>query len=319
MSATTSIAWTDCTWSPLRARRRDTGKVGQHCERVSPGCGNCYAATWNRRNLPNGGTGLDYVRASRELVETFGDERVLAQPLRWRKPKRIFVENQSDLFADFYTDEQRDRVFAVMAMAGRHTFQLLTKRPKAMRAYMQRVRDYPPLVGDRAAEFGWNSVASMGVSLAISAQFKVHGGLANVWLGVTAEDQQRADERIPVLLDTPAAVRFVSVEPMLGPLDISAAMWGPKDRHGASERIDWVIAGGESGPGARPCDVAWIRSILKQCAAARVPCFVKQLGAEPYDLPMHVGDGSGRGGLRDRKGGNPLEWPEDLRVREFPR
>lgn len=231
MSTSTSIEWTDATWSPLRARRRDTGKVGQHCERVSPGCTNCYAATHNRRNLPNGGTGLDYVRGSRDLVETFVDERVLGEPLRWRDGKRIFPCNQTDLFADFYTDEQIDSALAVMAITPRHTYQIVTKRPQRMRSHMtrsanaaewtQRQRDS----WDDARRTLYENARSEGRSR-LAEQIGVLGAsprwpLPNVWLGVTAEDQQRADERVPILLDTPAALRFVSVEPLLGPVNLA--------------------------------------------------------------------------------------------------
>jgi protein gp37 len=378
MSTSTTIEWTDATYSPLRARRRDTGKVGQHCERVSAGCTNCYAAAHNHRNLPNGGTGLDYLRPSRDLVETFVDERVLEQPLRWRAPRKVFVCNQTDLFADFYTDEMRDRVFAVMALAPQHTFQVLSKRPERMRAYFTRRR--PRVLNDQpesettlwhiwsaCAEFGdapwtWSSTAPSA---------SVHGPwpLPNVWLGVSVEDQKTADERIPILLDTPAAVRFVSAEPLLGPIHIPYVFppaihredgGGYRNRREPGEQIrpDWIIVGGESGPGARPCDVAWIRSIVEQCASAGVPTFVKQLGAKrgacpecehPDDehgfhrtegcqhgdgsdenpicgcrkmrgeIDHQLGDPYGHHAPKDRKGGDPEEWPADLRVREFPR
>ncbi|MDX1563585.1 MAG: DUF5131 family protein, partial [Gammaproteobacteria bacterium] len=146
-----------------------------------------------------------------------------------------------------------------------------------------------------------------------------------VWLGVSAEDQARADERIPHLLETPAAVRFVSAEPLLGPVDFTRISSSP---HGAmnalsllpgARRLDWIIVGGESGRNARPFDLAWARSLVQQCHDAGVPCFVKQFGAFPTN-------GGGPGtiptcipGIRDRKGGDPAEWPEDLRIREFPR
>jgi protein gp37 len=166
--------------------------------------------------------------------------------------------------------------------------------------------------------------------------------LPNVWLGVSVEDQATADERITLLLQTPAAVRFVSYEPALGPVDFSRWMW-PMHWHwdgnfGTPEQaiaagafaerkrqalvsayavfLDWLIVGGESGPGARPFDVAWARSAIRQCREAGVPVFIKQLGARPWEpvegvgpMPMH---------LKNAKGGVPAEWPEDLRVREFP-
>lgn len=147
--------------------------------------------------------------------------------------------------------------------------------------------------------------------------------LPNVWLGVSVEDQKTANERIPLLLDTPAAVRIVSCEPLLGPIDIEA-LWSRRTYRGDTvsgymdyDDIDWVIVGGESGPGARPCNVEWIRSIVRQCKEAGTPVFVKQLGSLPYeptsrttDIPMK---------LCHPKGANPAEWPADLRVREFPK
>lgn len=362
MSDQTSIEWTDATWSPIRVRRKTDGKVGQHCERVSPGCTHCYAARHNGRNLPNGGTGLDYVRGSRDLVEAFVDERVLEQPLRWRTPKRIFVQNQTDLFGEWITDEQRDRVFAVMALAPWHTFTVLTKRPDQMREYILGLdRDEDENDGERL----WTHLRpymDRWPDPHVWMVREMRGGLpfdvppSNVWLGVTAEDQQRADERIPILLDTQAAVRFVSVEPLLGKVDLSwlrvhegnvDALRGKRTDDFASSgvpdgrtpRIDWVIVGGESGPGARPCDVMWIRSIVGQCRSASVPCFVKQLGRTVVDRNDAGFDGSGprewpdgtstnvsasyqgaplRVFLRDKKGGDPSEWPIDLRVREFP-
>lgn len=348
MSASTSIEWTDATWSPIRARRRDTGKVGQHCERVSPGCTNCYAATHNRRNLPTGGTGLDYVRGSRDLVETFVDERVLAQPLRWREPKRIFVANQTDFFGEFYTDEQIAAVFGLMAAARHHTFQVLTKRPERMRRFLKG-ETCPPHASMREWCFYAAQRLVGHAALRERNPWDHEFPLPNVWLGVTAEDQQRADERIPILLDTPAAVRFVSAEPLLGPVNLRSVRRDPASRalldaldpaetgrmHPLQNRgpgLDWCIVGGESGSNSRPCDVEWIRSIVKQCRAAGVPAFVKQLGAHPIMLghrepdwnPIAIettalGSGCWRLRLRDGKGGDPEEWPSDLRIREFPK
>jgi hypothetical protein len=144
---------------------------------------------------------------------------------------------------------------------------------------------------------------------------------ANVWIGVSAETQARLDERVPLLLRIPARVRFVSAEPLLGPLDFASLRWPDADgvAAGDSAGIDWLIVGGESGPGARPCDVAWIRSIVRQCADAGVACFVKQLGARPYLSPEHDGGTGFNLTLRDKKGGDPAEWPADLRVRQLPK
>lgn len=334
MSSGTSIEWTDATWNPIRARvlrEAGPGRAGWHCEKVSPGCANCYAERFNGRGLPNGGTRLSYTKGSRAQVETFVDEDVLREPLRWRKPRRVFVESMSDLFGEWVSDEQLDRVFAVMELAPRHTFQVLTKRPERMLQYF------------RSEEELWGSRWPRAVQLLVGEYGPTPFPLHNVWLGVSVEDQARADERIPLLLDTPAAMRFLSCEPLLGPVSIERALcscpW-PEDamrsRHNLACRadtrrpddprrwagIDWCIIGGESGPGARPCDVAWIRSIVEQCRAAGAACFVKQLGAKPitdHRTRPAGEDWTWTSLVRDRKGGAPSEWPEDLRVREFPR
>jgi len=466
----TSIEWTDATWSPV------TG-----CTKVSAGCKHCYAEGvaerfWGERKFTD-------VRCHPERLEA---------PLHWRKPRRVFVNSMSDLFHEDVPDEFIDRVFAVMALAPQHTFQVLTKRPERMRAWVsdpetpfrvtramdslhgtpRAAEEVRPIAGfpgyfasshgtiyserrghrrhmrpdygdqgharvqlhregesqrgkrmlvhrlvletfvgqppspdaqgrhldgnprNNAAEnLSWGeqgdnwgdskrhgthrryskldqatvdairSRAAQGESgEALGREFGVSGTqvrnivagrqwatkaligwpLPGVWLGVSVEDQRAADERIPLLLQTPAAVRFLSCEPLLGPLDLRSCLEDRKRRHVG---LDLVIVGGESGPNARPCDVAWVRSIVKQCEAAGLACFVKQLGALPF-----VGDGkhthvAGQRGygvvcdqgdpcphcgkhpithwpslvLRDRKGSDPSEWPDDLRVREFPR
>ena len=351
MSVSTSIAWTDATWTPLRARRLDDGKVGWHCEKVSAGCASCYAETFNGRRLPNGGTGLPYARDKRGLSEHYIDESILAQPLKWRKPRRVFVCSMTDLFGEWVTDDQIDQVFAVMALARQHTFQVLTKRADRMRSWAESRSRRTKHVSDAGIrlieENGW----------CVEERWEGCFPSRNVHLGVSVEDQATADARIPALLATPAAVRFVSYEPALGPVRLHEAWvgWGgvvssgdgpapfrSGDRvcvkHG--REINWLIVGGESGLGARPCDVAWIRSIVGQCRDALVPCFVKQLGAHPVEYPTvaHQVRGGAADGQRftsrkvydpddppprlflsDRKGGDPLEWDSDLRVREFPR
>jgi protein gp37 len=229
----------------------------------------------------------------------------------------------SDLFHEDVADDFIDRVFAVMVFAEQHRFQVLTKRPERMLAYLN------ALMGR------WGEAADWP--------------LLNIWLGVSTEDQPTADERIPLLLQTPAAVRFISAEPLLGPINLSRYLvppmhvtWGntdlpPAERERPSTEdvqavsqlaraaarmqgqayLDWVIVGGESGPGARPMDVAWARSLVQQCRAAGVACFVKQLGAKPVERTNGVVTWPDVE-LRDRKGGDPSEWPVDLRVREFP-
>jgi protein gp37 len=273
--ATTSIEWTDRVWNPV------TG-----CTKVSPGCKHCYAETiadrfWSTQYKPV----LDHTRQGvLERARRFTDIQChadrLAEPGSWRKPSRVFVNSMSDLFHDEVPGAFIEQVFAAMVATPRHTYQILTKRADNMRRFMvawqQRHGSVPP----------------------------------NVWLGVSVENQEHGDERIPLLLQAPAAVRFLSCEPLLGPLRLFAPE-GPVGATAAGARLDWVIVGGESGRGARPFDVAWARALINQCREAGVACFVKQLGAKSIA-------GDERVVLTNRKGGAPDEWPADLRVREFP-
>lgn len=231
-----AIEWTDYTWNPV------TG-----CSKVSQGCHFCYA----ERLWPK----VSAAEAKRlgTMPRPFTDVRThperLSQPLRLRRPRRIFVNSMSDLFHEDVPREFVELVFSTMAAAKRHTFQVLTKRPERMRALMS------------------------GDILSIP--------LPNVWLGVSVEDQATADERIPLLLQTPAAVRFLSCEPLLGPIDLNRI---PIPRGtvecagGQLPPVDWVIAGGESGPKARPSHPQWFTSLRDQCASAGVPFFFKQWG-----------------------------------------
>lgn len=291
----TKIQWTDETWNPT------TG-----CSRVSEGCRNCYI----ERTPP-------FRMAGRKLgdpVQLHPDR--LDSPLHWKKPRRVFVNSLSDLFHEDVSWTFILSVFTTMEKSPQHTFQILTKRPERMLPVVE-------WVGRKFIEMGdlWP--------------------LPNVWLGVSVEDQKTADERIPILLQVPAAVRFLSVEPLLGPVDLLYSAFNGADSFGRMEGLDWVIVGGESGPKSRPCDLAWIRSIVEQCKGAAVPCFVKQLGdyvvdrndagfdgEMENDWPMDtdVDDPSNEWDWQgakirvrlSKKGGNPEEWPADLRVREFP-
>ncbi|MCA0025512.1 MULTISPECIES: phage Gp37/Gp68 family protein [unclassified Mesorhizobium] len=288
MADKSAIEWTDATWTPIRARyweiqKDGSGKerIGWHCEHASEGCRFCYAEGFNRRL----GTGLDFKPGElfREEkrgykngeVKLFLDEEMLTAPLRWKKPRMIFVCSMTDLFADFVPDEWIDRMFAVMARSRHHTFQVLTKRAARMRAYLARFKPDGQGWITPNGEDGYQSRAPLDPK---------RWPLPNVWLGVSAERQQEADERIPELLATPAAIRFVSAEPLLGPIDFyetSAAM--PVEGHSWKngpilQGVDWIIAGGESGPSARPMHPAWARSIRDQCHAAGVSFFFKQWG-----------------------------------------
>ncbi len=334
----TPIEWTDFTVNPFRFRNLETGKVGHHCTKISPGCANCYSSKMQSGPYLSG---LTFIAQNRPKGEFFLDEAALQQVLRRKKPARIFWEDMSDLFLEDYSDEWIDRCFAVMALTPHLTHQVLTKRPVRMVNYMcaQECSLRKDQIDEASCEFG-----------ACHANLEQLGRwpLPNIWLGVSVEDQQRADERIPLLLATPAALRFVSYEPALGPVDFRSFI-GHHITHGAcvkcgvyhpatllngckyqnlDEPIDWVIVGGESGPGARPFDIAWARQTVAQCKAAVVPVFVKQLGADPREGNAngncrnvdctHPDCGYIKHRLKDRKGGDMAEWPKDLRIRELP-
>jgi protein gp37 len=264
MSATSQIEWTDATWNPL---------VG--CTKVSPGCDNCYAETqintrFHPAALAKGGKQLEAFPAPFDQVSIRPD-RFLIQPLHWETPRRVFVNSLSDLFHDDVPDEFIAKVFAVMALAKQHTFQLLTKRHGRMRSLLNSDAFWA-LVSEREQDFTYPTGGS--------EWFWDGQPLPNVWLGVSVENQQWANVRIPVLLDTPAAVRFLSCEPLLGPIDLNRAIEPNFARGGWKDlsRLHWVIAGGESGPGARPLHPDWARSLRDQCVAAGVPFLFKQWG-----------------------------------------
>lgn len=301
MGDRSNIEWTDATWNPV------TG-----CTKVSPGCDHCYAETLAERFR---GTPGHYYEQGFDVVLR---PDKLDQPLRWTKPRMVFVNSMSDLFHDEIPDEYIARVFAVMAAASRHTFQLLTKRHARMRAllnsyeFVELVRTTPLVPGgDPNPHVPWP--------------------LPNLWLGVSTEDQKWADIRIPFLLATPAAVRWISAEPLLGPIDLDRPACDAHgrrkvvtDAHGRewcgfcaddgfsgelsfghwlnplNGGLQWVVTGGESGRGARPLHPDWVRSMRDQCAAQEVPFLHKQNGAyvpvvgepRPGDVWVH-GDGHG--------------------------
>ncbi|MFO6447832.1 phage Gp37/Gp68 family protein [Erythrobacter sp. NE805] len=275
MADGTHIEWTEATWNPI------TG-----CSLASPGCTNCYAMKLAGTRLAQHPSRAGLTQDSRAGPVWTGEvrfnEQWLDQPLRWKRPRMIFVCAHGDLFHESVPDAWIDRIFAVMALCPQHTFQVLTKRSARMREYLRHRWQE-----ERAPE-NWNEAAFYRVHGAAEAldlhryQASNIGGcnwwpLPNVWLGVSVEDQQRADERIPDLLATPAAVRWISAEPLLGPVSIIDAMWA-RDAKDLTASIDWVVVGGESGAGARPMHPDWARSLRNQCAAAGVPFFFKQWG-----------------------------------------
>jgi protein gp37 len=312
MGDRSKIEWTDASWNPVRARNRVTGGVGHFCVHASEGCRNCYA----ERLQPRFMNPIRFAAQDRDKVEIFLDEKMLTQPLRWKRPRRIFVGSMTDLFADFVTDDMLDRIFAVMALCPQHTFQLLTKRPGRMRRYLTHDPKKAAAGGPdgRVARAGYEVATALGEDVN-APYWDVFWDwpLRNVWLGVSAEDQATADERIPLLLETPAAVRFVSYEPALGPIDFTAiapskrdsgldfvtdalrgatTLWDAKRSGGwggvAPAKLDLIIVGGESGPDARPMHPTWARTVRDQCAAAGVPFFFKQWGEHlPGTLDKH--------------------------------
>lgn len=340
----TSIEWTDATWNPV---------VG--CRRVSPGCEHCYAETMAKRLAAMGQK--RYLGLVTDRGRWTGEARMvpdaLDKPLRWRKPRMVFVNSMSDLFHEDVSFDYIAAVFGVMAASPEHTFQVLTKRPERMRKWFKWIgsddsvfaakpdgteRDLLPTVRRCiacASRHVDNFVLSFLSSLKPPCGAPIWGMWPppNVWLGVSAEDQTTADYRIPLLLQCPAAVRFVSAEPLLGPIDISAEWLGFGEHEPLDRRVDWWIVGGESGAGARMMNLRWARGIVRDCVGADVPVFVKQLGSRPYNCAGHdcpaacncsgphecYGDQQWcTVDIKHRKGGDPSEWPEDLRVRQWP-
>lgn len=282
MADNTKIEWTDSTWNVI------TG-----CSVVSPGCTNCYAmrlAGTRLRNDPSReGLTVDSKAGPVWNGKVRFNEKWLDQPLRWKRSRMIFVCAHGDLFHEAVTDEWLDKIFAVMALCPQHVFQVLTKRPERMRAYLAE--------NDMAARIAPVGARIMERSDETFSYLRWQAWpLPNVWLGVSAEDQQRADERIPILLDAPAAIRWVSAEPLLGPIDFTkwlhdsdcdsapCTCFAPREVH-----VDWIVAGGESGPGARPMHPDWARAIRDQCKAAGVAFNFKQWGAHFPEPIVEIG------------------------------
>lgn len=291
----TGIEWTDETWNPV------TG-----CTKVSQGCKHCYAERVFPRvygrdyvDLPHSESATEWPVRPRRFTDIALHHDRLSQPLSWKRPRRIFVNSMSDLFHEAVPDQFIDQIFAVMALASQHTFQILTKRPERMRMYFSKLAESDPVmdgIGRWHAEGAkilqgvtddqWESLMSDDIPL------------SNVWLGVSCENQETADQRIPLLLQTSAAVRFVSCEPLLGPVTLKQIWLDGRalDQYSAhvgfNPRLHWLIAGGESGPNARPSHPDWFRSLRDQCAAASVPFFFKQWGEYGFkaDLRPEVMD-----------------------------
>jgi protein gp37 len=273
VSAKTSIEWTQNadgtegrSWNPFMG-----------CSIKSTGCKNCYAQSIARRFSGPGKPfhGLINHYGKWNGVMRTASEKTLLSPFHWPKPSRVFVNSMTDLFHENVPVEWIDKVFDVMFANPRHTFQILTKRPDRMRVYVKE----------------WQKFQGKRVNLP-----------PHIWLGTSCEDQATADERLPELIETFAALRMVSFEPLLEQIDATRYL----------PHISWAIVGGESGPGARSMTLGWAKDLVRQCRIANVSVFVKQLGAKPVDredIPYPISD---------RKGALMEEWPESLRVREFP-
>jgi protein gp37 len=342
------IEWTQSTWNPLAG-----------CTDADDSCAHCYAKTMAERLAAMGqkkyqGTTKRVNGHLKWTGQINVDEDALLIPLRRKKPTTYFVNSMSDLFHDNVSTEIILKTYAAAALCQQHTMQILTKRPERA----AEILNDPGIVAAIAYQMGKLAHACgpdrmyAGLKIADELTMGRKWPLPNVHLLISAGRQKQLDERAPWLLKCPAAVRGLSLEPLLEGLDVQEYLAGWCDAcNGSGETIemaccggppveqriecpecsgderragiDWVIVGGESGPGARPCNIEWIRSIVAQCKAAGVPCFVKQLGSEPFDSSM-MSPGAAAYiigteiKLSDRKGGDPTEWPLDLRVREMP-
>src|SRR3990167_8814640 len=345
----TSIAWTDYSSNPLRYRDA-AGKTVWACVHASPGCQHCYAESTAKRFHH----GADFTMPNMRGLTPYLDEKELHTLLTSRKlaGKRVFVSDMTDLFGDWVTDDLLDVLFAHLSMRADVTWQVLTKRAARLYTYV-----YDPETPKRVWLIAFPDLWLQSINPGPGRD--VLWPPDNIWFGVSVEDQRRADERVWQLCKTPAAVRFLSCEPLLGPIDFSGLTvglpWaggsaqGGRDYTRCLPMLDWVIVGGESGPGARPCDVYWVRNIVEQCQAAGVACFTKQLGSNAsvdYYFPgdddlrdwaidqgavretvdgsvWRMENGQPPSGSRFRvplahKGGDWDCWPEDLRVRQLP-
>jgi protein gp37 len=380
VSQKTSIEWTDVSWNPVRG-----------CSRVSEGCRHCYSEVMAARFSDPGYWGHGFAERTAAGGRWTGKVALitekLAEPLSWKAHRRCFVNSTSDLFHEKLSFEDIAAVYGVMAACPHITFQVLTKRPERRREFfdwLARCLDSPfSTCLDAASQAIPEDKYPKGLTPGIEWPGPVDGSwpLPNVWEGTSVENQETADRRIPELLRTPAAIRFVSYEPALGPVNFKCVDDLPAHKTLAAElahlsgydpraaadayagpawidsltgrgfdgedfsrgpMLDWIIVGGESGPGARPFDIAWARSTVDQCKEAGVAAFVKQLGGYPIDPAKierepHRACDIIRGEpteaqldrlarlcelgfvrLKDKKGGDWDEWPADLRVREFP-
>ena len=299
---------TKIEWTHGEGYKGETWNLIVGCTKVSAGCVNCYAIRdqWRMSSNPNPKISDRASGLTKKLGNSinwtgqvkFIEER-LNQPLRWNKPRMVFVNSQGDLFHESVSDEQLDQIFAVMALANWHVYMVLTKRPQRMVEYFSKT----PSDGNYPVGFETQyNIEYHANGMADSAEKSIKLPLPNVYLGVTCENQKAADERIPLLQKVPAAVRFVSFEPLLEPITLDV-------RH-QFQNINWAILGGESGPKARKCAIEWLTDLEDRCTDYGVARFVKQLGSKPT-LAGETYPVTG-------KGGDPEQWPEHLRIRQWP-
>ena len=281
MADGTGIGWTNATWNPVRG-----------CERVSEGCRRCYAEVLAARHSYEGGWGHEvahYVGGQPRwtgVIEVPNHARKI--PLKWRTPRRVFVNSMSDLFHDRVPYNALDAIYAVMGMCPQHTFQILTKRPARMLAYLRMVEE------EKDMQRWINAAHDIGApgDCIGYLERECDWPLPNVWHGVSVEDQAAADERIHILQQVPSAVHWLSCEPLLGHIQIGEAA-------APYPGIQWVVIGGESGSNYRPMDMEHARPLIAQCKSAGVPVFVKQ-------------DSGPRPGMQGRF------TDEEWRLKEFP-
>ena len=246
MARKTKIQWTEATWNPI---------VG--CTKCSPGCLNCYAERMAYRLACMGIPYYDEVNDGNWTNDVITLPASLDKPLHWRKPRKVFVCSMSDLFHPKVPFEFIDKVMGAILQAPQHTYQALTKRPQRM---LEWAKHYEQIYNDF-----------------YHSRFTFTQFQKRIWLGVTVCTQKEADEKIPILLQIPAAVRFVSIEPMLEGIDFKKIWCCDWDDYNSHGWLDWVIVGAESGPKRRECKYEWVDSVVAQCEAANVPCFVKQI------------------------------------------
>ena len=334
----TTIAWCDHSINPIRARNLETGAVGHYCEKISPGCRHCYSSTLQPRfQMPS----FQEQRGSGSSIEPFLDTTKLEQVLQRKKPTKYFWADMTDLFGEWVPDAWLDQCFATMALTPQHTHMVLTKRPERMLRYLTDLPRRLPTPGSGRCTGGppfCRGIVSDGCDHSVG-YCGAPWSLPNVWCGISVENQAAAETRIPLLLQVPAAIRFLSCEPLLSSVDLTnlrttdgylnalTGLYASKDA--MTERLDWAICGGESGPQARPCHLPWIEYLLRQCQETGTACFVKQLGHQAYDPHqiyvlnegrVHECEGcvSCRYHTKDAKGADPTEWPLALRIQKFP-